>query len=59
MQFTPHSYLHLGSGFAHLVVTQVHHEYRKRVLGFFSHICVTVLQAGVQVRNTQGKVSRN
>lgn len=59
MQFKPHRYLHLGSGFAHLVVTQVHHEHRERILGFSPHVRVTVLQAGVEVRNTQGEVSRN
>lgn len=52
-------HLQLSSGFVHLVITQVHHEDWKCILGFFPHVSVTILQAGVEMRNTQGKVRGN
>lgn len=58
-QFKIHIYLQLSSSFVHLVITQVHHKHWKCILGFFPHVCVTILQAGVEMRNTQCKIQGN
>lgn len=49
-------YFELPSGFVHLLVTQVHHEGGQSILSLLPHVSISVLQASVQLRNTQHQV---
>lgn len=53
------AYFQFSSGLVHLVVAQMHHESGQSILSLLSHVSISVLQAGVELRNTQHQVARD
>lgn len=51
-------YFEFPSSLGHFVVTQVHHEGGQGVLSFLPHISISVLQAGIKLRDTQHQIPR-
>ena len=49
-------YLEFARCFVHLVVAQMHHEGGQGVLSLLPHISVSVLQAGVELRDAQHQI---